>query len=183
MPQGFEFEFEAIEGASRASFRIALQQKSFDVLHFSGHGEVNNGVGSLILSRGNAPDRLNAEELCTILGGRNLRLVVLSSCETAAGNFSKEFAVIAQALVLEGIPAVVASQFSLPNTTVAQFVGPMYANLLGPANPQFVGDIDRAVGEGRIALATDLATPTRASLEWGIPVLYRQLGASKVFQK
>ncbi len=182
MPQGIEFDFEAIEGANRMLLRTALQQKSYDVLHFSGHGEVNGGVGNLILSRGDAPDRLSAEELCTILRGRNLRLVVLSSCETAVGDFSQNSAVIAQALVRDGVPAVVASQFALPNATVAQFVGPLYASLLAAADPRFVGDIDRAVGEGRVALATDLATPTRAALEWGIPVLYRQLGANKVFQ-
>ena len=154
----------------------SIQNKRYDVVHFCCHGEVKNGEGRLLLldlqTRQSSP--LPSEQLCQLLQGRGVSLVVLSACETAAGDFASEFSVIAEALVRCGIPAVVANQFPLHNTTVAKFVGPLYEELLRS------GDIDLAVSEGRVALAVELQ-PDDVVLEWGIPTLYRHVGASQVF--
>ena len=148
--QKLDYSFHTIEGVSRKSLLKSLQHLSFDVLHFSGHGQVKNGMGSLLLQRSQsrAAEECTAQELCQILQGRHLRLVVLSCCESASGNFSLPFSVIAKELVLGGIPAVVASQFPLPNATVASFVGTMYQCLASPSQPEFLGDIDRASRRG-----------------------------------
>lgn len=135
-------------------------------------------TGCLILTdrHTNKSSRLKAEELGMILNNRGIRLVILSACDTAAGNFNDNFAVTAAALVRYGIPAVVANQLPVPDSTVATFVGALYEKLLE------CGDIDLAVSEGRIRLAVDLGTTPDAVLEWGIPTLYRHIASAKVFQ-
>jgi hypothetical protein len=46
------------------------------------------------------------------------------------------------------------------------------------------GDIDRAVSQARYLLANDpaLAQGTAATLEWGIPTLYRHIAGSEIFK-
>lgn len=173
------FEFDAIEGASFKTLIDQLLAKRYDILHFSGHGEVRDEKGYLLFHnrRTQKSSPVGAERLCDHWSGRGLRLVVLSGCDTARGNFSREFAVIAETLIKAGVPAVVASQFALPNSMVATFVGPFYATLLR------TGDVDLAMIDGRASLAAlDLGSRTAAVLEWGIPVLYRHFAAARVFQ-
>lgn len=168
------FAIEAVDGATRAALRKEVAEKPFDILHFSGHGRVDEtGEGRLLLvNRKTAKsDEVTAAELCTLLSGKEIRLVVLSACETASGDFADHFAVVAEALVRSGIPAVVANQLPVTNRAMANFVGPLYGELLRS------GDIDRAVIEGRIALDVDLQ-----SFEWGIPTLYRHYAASQLYE-
>jgi CHAT domain-containing protein len=102
--------------------------------------------------------------------------VVLSACETANGDFSRPFSVIAKSLVERGIPAVVANQFPLPDKSAAVFSEGLYLELLQS------GDIDRAVNAGRMQLLLQLEeTKSHASLEWGIPILYRRFRNSQIY--
>lgn len=172
MPE--RFTLEVIDGATRSALRKAVAEKSFDILHFSGHGRVDEkGQGRLLLvnRKTGKTDELPSDELSTLLSGREIRLVVLSACETSTGNFADDFAVTAESLVRSGIPAVVANQLPVSNGAMASFVGPLYTELLRS------GDIDRAVVEGRIALDVDLQ-----SFEWGIPTLYRHYSASALYR-
>lgn len=159
-----------------------LQEGQYDVLHFSGHGTVHKGVGRLIFNNGNDDSAyITAEKLAGILRDRGIRLVVLSACQTASGDFQSEFSVTAQTLVAEGIPAVVANQMPVYNQTVAPFVGTMYDQLLR------FGDIDQAVNEGRMTLSTllsrnDLSPTDQASPDWGIPTLYRHIAGAEIFK-
>ena len=43
------------------------------------------------------------------------------------------------------------------------------------------GDVDQAVSEGRHRLASDLEYDPFATLEWGVPTLYRHVAASQLF--
>lgn len=173
------FTLKAVDGATRDAFRTTIANESFDILHFSGHGDVSaDRKGRLLLvnRKSGATDYLDSESLCKLLRGRDLRLVVLSACETSQGNFDDDFAVIAEALVQEGIPAVVANQMPVSNKSIAPFVGALYEQLL------ISGDIDLAMSEGRIALDLELGTPDFAAIEWGIPTLYRHCSASKLYE-
>lgn len=167
-------EIEAVDGTTRSALRKAVTEKSYDILHFSGHGRVDaEGRGRLLLvdRRTGRTDEVTVVQLCSLLAGRGIRLVVLSACETASGNFDDDFAVTAEALVRSGIPAVVANQMPVTNRAMAGFVGPLYEELLRS------GDVDRAAVEGRIALAFDYA-----SFEWGIPTLYRHYAAAQLYE-
>jgi hypothetical protein len=172
-------ELVAVEGATAEALTDAVAQQACEVFHFSGHGMVDNGRGHLVLvdRRTARSSFLTADDLAVILGGRGVQLAVLSACETAAGDFVPEsFAVIAETLVRAGIPAVVANQLPVPDSTVASFVGAVYEKLLES------GDIDLAVGEGRVRLAIHLKSARGATLEWGIPTLYRRLLSSQLFK-
>jgi len=158
-----------------------LQANDYDIFHFSGHGMVDpNGVGQLMLMDRTSQKSIpySAERLSMTLRNRGIRLVILSACSTASGNFEDKFDVIAKALIKSGVSAVVANQFPVPDSTVATFIKPLYDELLKS------GDIDRAVNEARFLLASDpaLTQGTAASLEWGIPTLYRHIAGSRILE-
>lgn len=166
---------DAVEG-TREGLADALQRADgVDVLHFIGHGRTLGGVGHLLLTgrRGDAAP-VSSGWLAGLLRGRDVRLVVLTACDSSAGDHAAEFAVLATALVRSGVPAVVANQFPVGIETVAPFVRALYAELLRS------GDVDRAVNEGRVRLSADLSPPDDV-FEWGIPTLHRRLGAAQVF--
>jgi hypothetical protein len=170
--------FEAVEGTDRRTLRELIAQRDFDVLHFSGHGDVDeNGKGRLILvnRKTQRSDPLEVGGLSRMLSGRALKLVILSACNTAAGDFRDDFAVTGKALVHSGIPAVVANQLPVPDDSVAIFVGPLYEAILR------TGDIDLAMGEGRIALADLPSRGDDATVEWGIPTLYRHVSSPIIY--
>lgn len=174
------FKLHIVEGATRQSLFNALAEESYDVLHFAGHGEVaRDGTGHLLLLnlRTNKRDPVPAAELGMLLRDTRLRLVVLGACSTSAGDFGKEFSVVAQTLVASGIPAVVANQFPITNSTAAKFAGAFYNELLR------TGDVDRATVRGRVSLAFGPTAGKSANIEWGIPTLYRHVGAPILFRK
>lgn len=175
------YELNVIEG-TLPNLVDAFQNNNdrYEIFQFSGHGEIDpqSGKGQLLLldkmSSQSVP--ISTDELSILLTGRGIRLAVLSACMTAAGNSADPFNVVAEALVLNGIPAVVANQLPVPDASVAAFVGPLYNHLL------ITGDIDQAVNQGRVKLAVQLAVPVSATLEWGIPTLYRHISSANIFQ-
>ena len=101
-------------------FRV-LNAENYDILHFAGHGQINDkGQGEILLREfaTGKTDAVSAMELGSLMHGSGIRLVFLSSCSTSAGDFGKEFAVLAKTLVEVGIPVVVAKVES-PSPTVS----------------------------------------------------------------
>jgi hypothetical protein len=166
-----------IEGTLKALFDVLQHGEQFDIFHFSGHGDVDaNQEGRIfLLGQNNNSHPLRASVLAGLLTNTGIRLAILSACMTAAGNAADPFNVVAEALVLSGIPAVVANMLPVPDSSVAAFVGELYAQLL------ITGDIDIAVSKGRLRLSAELDKPPDATLEWGIPTLYRHIAGAKVF--
>ncbi len=173
------FQLDVVEGANSDNFKAAFFGKRYDILHIVCHGEVAaDGTGSLIFQdiKGTGQDSISASALGNFLKDKGLALVVLSACNTAAGDFSKEFATVAKTLVESGIPAVIANQFEIQNSVAAAFAGAFYGDLL------LSGDVDRAATQGRMSLDFRGTLPNNdARIDWGIPALYRHLGAAKVF--
>ncbi|MEP6622354.1 MAG: CHAT domain-containing protein [bacterium] len=168
-------DLRIVQGATQQAISAALRATPrCDVFHFMGHGEVRGGQGGLILT-GDTPF-LPADRLAAMIRGCGVRLAVLSACDTSTGSRKEPFAIVADALIRVGVSAVVANQLPIPNSTVATFVGAMYGELLA------TGDIDRAVTQGRKALAYELArVGGDVGIEWGIPTLHRLVGASQVY--
>lgn len=175
-----EVTLKVVEGATRELLIQAIAREHFDVFHFFGHGVVDNGVGQLVLQdvRTQNSDYLSAQELAVALSGKGVRLAILSACLSGAGNHEAPFGVLASALITSGIPAVIANQYPIPIKSVAPFVGNVYSTLLSE------GDIDKAVAEGRVALAIGIGGTIRdeAVVEWGIPTLYRLPDAQQLFK-
>lgn len=179
-PEGFSIKI--IQGASRASLIAALQIESFDIFHFLGHGILNaKNEGQLVLQdiATEKTDLISARELASLLSGKKIQLAILSACSSSAGNHVNDFGAIATALIVAGVPAVVANQYPIPYKSISPFVESIYLSLLRD------GDIDHAVAEGRIAMLLNLGSIINAgdaAFEWGIPTLYRLADARKIFQ-
>jgi hypothetical protein len=174
------FEIDVIDGVSSDSFMKAFDGKRYDILHFTGHGEIgSNGEGSLLFQdrKTKKKEPISASQLGMFIKDKELRLVVLGACNSSAGDFAKEFAVVAKTLVQTGIPAVVANQFPITNSIAATFAGAFYKELLNS------GDVDLATTRGRLSLAFGPNLPADAArIEWGIPTLYRHIGAARAFK-
>lgn len=168
-----KFELKTIEGSDRTTLLDELSTSQFDIVHFSCHGKVIRGVGHLVLinrqTRG--PDYVPAMQLGQVLAGRGIRLLILSACETSVPGAEDDFSSIAETLVRQGIPAVVANQAPVPNQSMAIFVSAIYRELLQS------GNIDKAVTQGRIALSLE----TQGGPEWGITTLHRLDDAAQLY--
>lgn len=141
----------------------ALTSGKYHIFHFIGHGVIENDEGALALEDGNngkAP--LFASQLRTMVRDTGLRFAFLNSCETAAYKDNDPLAGVAQSLIHAGVPAVMAMQFEVPDTTSLLFSQELYKNLV-LGNP-----LDQAVTEMR----RRAFVKTQDMVFWGIPVLF-----------
>lgn len=177
-----EVTITVVEGATRGRLLARIAREKFDVFHFFGHGTLDaNGMGQLVLEdlETGESEFISAEEVAIALAGKGVQLAILSACQSGAGRHSDDFGVVATALIVAGIPAVIANQYPIPYKSISPFVESIYSSLL-----QF-GDIDRAVTEGRVVLSAGISTTvhsTEATVEWGIPTLHRLANARQLFK-
>jgi hypothetical protein len=173
---GVDVEVFDLTGA--AALRKVLLGSTFHVLHFMGHGEADpaNGRGVLFFA---GPDGarvpVDGETLATSLKDREeIRLVFLNACEsgrTPEGTEVDPFAGVATALVLGGLPAVLAMQLPILDDAAILFSRTVYDRLAA-------GDpIDAAVTEGRLALHSARSH----TIEWAIPVLFTRIADGRIF--
>ena len=164
---GIELRF--LERPTIEALRAELRDAPFEVLHFVGHGDLDaGGQGTIFFedSRHQARAVSAAVLADTLKSLTPVRLVFLNACETArlprnaAGH--DPFLGTAAALIMAGLPAVVAMQFSITDRAALSFSSAFYRNLAA-------GDpLESAVAEGRMAILQ--AEPS--SWEWATPVLF-----------
>ena len=99
-------------------------------MHFVGHGAFSR-VGVLILQDEQGHGwPVSGDELGTLLHDhRSLRLAFLNACEGARASEGDLFSGVAQSLVQQGIPAVVAMQFPISERAAGVLVHEFYASL------------------------------------------------------
>ncbi len=173
---GVELEF--LEHASFEDLRKKLRQKRPHILHFTGHGDFNaeTGKGELFFENADGTsDPRSGEALATELKNfRSLRLVFLNACDTAratgAGGLNP-FSGVATALVMGGMPAVLAMQFPISDDAAITFSQCCY-EYLAKGCP-----VDVAVTEGRLAVRHS----DEGSMEWGTPVLFLRIPDGRLF--
>ncbi len=150
----------------------------FDVLHFAGHGGFDaEGEGFLSFEDDDRQERaVSGPILAENLGGESIRLVFLNACKTARLPRSEQGgdpnAGVASALLMAGVPAVVAMQFPITDRAAACFSGELYSALAQGV------PLDSAVVEGRLALRR--ARPS--SWEWATPVLFLGVPDGNLFK-
>ncbi len=141
------------------------EAQEFDVLHFIGHGEFDpeSGTGRLIFQDefGRAHE-ITAATFLKIIRGRNLRIIFLNACETGSGRKADYIRGTAMTLARDGIPAVVANQYSVIDRSASEFSLHFYSCLGRGMN---LGD---AMREARIAL--HYCGVER--IDWAVPVLF-----------
>lgn len=196
-----DFRVRVLEHATLPRLRQALREETVHVLHFMGHGDLDEatGEGALVLEHeeGGTPDGTPDEEGGTpeeeggalvgrpsVVGARRLveeigdalpgvRLVVLNACRTAEAAAGAPYAGVATALVAGGAGAVVAMQHPIADGAAIAFARALYRQVAAGAAA------DEAVREGRRAIRTQ--DPTSA--QWAIPALFLRTPAEPLFPR
>ena len=165
-------ELVVLTEATLSALQRALLD-TFHVFHFIGHGGFDEaaGEGVLVLERPNGTaHRVGASRLGTLLHDADgMQLAVLNACEGARTSGRDAFSGVAQALVRQGLPAVVAMQTEISDRAALVFSHEFYYFLTRGL------PIDAAICEVRKAMATSDEVS-----EWGTAVLVRS-GADQPF--
>ena len=164
--------------ATAGKVREALSRDACNVLHFMGHGTFDSATGEGMLAFEKADGSLDlvsgkafANKLKDV---PSLGVVVLNACETARARNQgggNPFRGVATALVLGGVPAVVAMRMPISDDAAIGFSTAFYRHLAR-------GDsIDEALTEGRQAIHS--SDPD--GFEWATPVLFLRTPKGNVF--
>ena len=169
-----------LQEATLGALREELLEAPIHVLHFMGHGGFDDRSGEGVLyfvgpDGGRQP--ISGHVLASKLKDfKTLRLVFLNACNTAktAGKAGvNPFAGVASALVLSGIPAVVAMQLPISDRAAIAFSRSFYQRL-SAGEP-----VDTAVAEGRQAVHSE----DSATTEWATPVLFLRTPDGALFNR
>ena len=159
---------ERLPAATLEAFQSRLRNQAaggVHVVHFVGHGffDAAQNLGGLLFEDEQGRSRVvSAATMGMLLHDHDaLRLVFLNACEGATSGRSNSFAGVAQQLVQQGVPAVVAMQFPVSDSASIALSQEFYRSLADglPA--------DAALSEARKAIAAQ-----SESYEWGTPVLF-----------
>ena len=168
-----------LRNATPQGLRNKLHEEPFHIFHFMGHGSFkdHDGEGALLFED---------EKRCQVpLSGRilahllrdfpSLQLAFLNACRSACSAEAPgldPFAGVASALVLGGMPAVLAMQISILDEAAGRFSKTFYQRLIA-------GDpVDAATAEARMAML--LGDP--GSAEWMAPVLFLRSWDGRLFE-
>ena len=167
---------DRIDVATLGELQRALSKQTYHILHFIGHGGADGASeGHLIFEdndeRGYAVD---GSTLGTLLHNHpSMRIALLNACEGARTLREQMHSrAVAQRLVQQGIPCVVAMQFEISDAAAIQFSSAFYAAV---ASGQAV---DLAVAQGRLAIYSEVS-----DLEWATPVLYLRSPDARIFAR
>ena len=155
---------ERLEKPTLAALRQRLRGQPAHILHFIGHGDFDaeQEEGSLVFeNEAGQQDPVSARQLATLLHDHaSLRLVFLNACHGAAGGSSR-FAGVAQKLVQQGVPTVLAMQFAIGDRTAIALSQEFYQSLCAGL------PLESALAEARKAIYSE-----GNDFEWGTPVLF-----------
>jgi hypothetical protein len=169
--------FKALEDSQLASTKILaratpnqllghLATGNYNVVHIIGHGVFDHATeeGAIVLEDDRGGEFfLGERSVREIFCKRGVSLVFLNSCQSGAGgrkNFNKG---IAQALVSHGLPAVVANQYSVLDSSATSFAQHFYWSL---AHGMSIG---QAACDARIAVNCSMQGEL---IDWAVPVVY-----------
>ncbi len=149
--------------ATFEDFERKLALEDYHIIHFMGHGVFDASHRGQLLFQDRA---ISSTAVATVLKKERMtRLVTLNACRTgqlSASEGADPFAGVASAIVMAGIPAVVAMQFPVSDKAAIAFGARLYSEL------ERGEPIEAAVDSGRLKMMA-LAPEDR---EWATPVLF-----------
>ena len=168
-------KLERLQRPTLGELQKALRRDQFHIFHFIGHGKfvVHRQDGVLLMEdevtgRGRP---VSGQYLGVLLHDHPwLRMVVLNSCEGARTSQSDPYAGVAQALVQQGIPAVIAMQFPIFEESAIEFAHEFYGAIADGL------PVDASISEARKAIFT-----TGNETEWATPVLFMNSPDGRIF--
>lgn len=146
----------------------AKLREGYHVLHYVGHGAVGKEQGepALYLQQGNETTELiKGRQISAMVARQGVRprLVVLSACESATVATQDVYVALGPQLIQSGIPAVVAMQGQITQSSARDFSQTFYTRLLAH------GIVDIAMNEARSTLLTT------GRHDAAVPVLFMRL--------
>lgn len=162
-----------LRNGTLADLRRTLRRHTIHILHFIGHGwfeqaGIYSDNGLLLVDESGKGLQVAAETLGMHLHNhRTLRLALLNACEGArlATETGEPFAGVAQQLVQQGIPAVLAMQFPISDRAAIELTRTFYTALTTGES------VDGALTAARQAIFGQ-----ERVMEWGTPVLFLRTG-------
>ncbi len=143
-----------------------LEGRTYDIVHFMGHGEFDSEAsqGKLIFSNGDdGYQPIDTQTLRELFCNRGVQLIFLNACDTARDAIDQENRGVASALMQGGIPAVVANQYKVLDPSAIAFAEQFYWSLANGAT------LGQAAREARIAVNYSIDGEI---IDWAVPVLY-----------
>lgn len=165
---------ERLAPPTLSALQRALRRGDYHVFHFVGHGGFDPGTQAGLLyleDEAGQADAVAGDRLGTLLHDeRNLRLAVLNACEGGRTARDDPFAGVAQSLIQQDIPAVVAMQFAVSDEAAVCGAHEFYLALADGL------PVDAALTEARKAIyGKGMGT------EWATPVLYMTAPNGRIF--
>ncbi len=153
--------------ATITAIRAALREKEYHIFHYAGHGVFKNDEAFLYLDHEEKlTEAISAAHFAQFfLDYPSMRLVVLNACQGATRSAHQALAGAAPQLVLRGVPAVIAMQYSITNDDAILFATEFYEELCSGREG---GQIEMAISRARKALLQERP----ASAVFGNPALY-----------
>ena len=165
---------ERLERATLSALRQRLREQDVHIFHFIGHGKFDPDVrdGVLMLEDEQGKHFPVSGQLLGmhLHEHRPLRLAVLNACEGARASLTDAFGGIAQSLVHQGIPAVLAMQFKITDQAAITFASEFYGSIAD------YYPVDAALSQARLAIRGE-----DNHLEWATPALYMRSSDGRIF--
>jgi Flp pilus assembly protein TadD len=172
--RGGQIRLERLATATLDALRLRARAAPFHVFHFIGHGgfddEAQDGVLQFEDETGMSYPVRGEMLGMQLHDHRSLRLAVLNACEGARSSRQDPFSGVAQSLLQQRVPAVIAMQFEISDAAAKVFASEFY-RAVAEGNP-----VDAAVSESRKALFKE-----EYGQEWATPVLYMRSQEGQLF--
>ena len=122
-----------ISGRKVTRGEVLAQLRDAQLFHFAGHAFAGSDRAGLVMG----PESLLSAHDIAALRLRNLKLAVLSACDTANGDEGTpaDLNSVARTLVAAGVPNVVASRWRVDSATTRELMRAFYANLVSGKSP------------------------------------------------
>ncbi|HEY0071810.1 MAG TPA: CHAT domain-containing protein, partial [Chloroflexia bacterium] len=165
---------DKLEDATLPALLGRLNETSYHILHFIGHGGFDrvSQEGVLVMEdKVGRSSLVSGQQLGWILHNHDtLSMVILNACEGAVADDVDIFSGTAQSLVQQGVPIVVAMQFEITDQAAISLARTFYAGI-ARGKP-----VEVALTETRLALFAE-----GHKLEWGTPVLFTRSPSGVIF--
>jgi TonB family protein len=166
---------ERLPAATLNALRLRARGAPFHIFHFIGHGgfdqQAQDGVLQFEDEMGMSHPVRGELLGMQLHDHRSLRLAVLNACEGARSSRRDPFSGVAQSLLQQRVPAVIAMQFEISDAAAKTFAREFYC-AIAEGHP-----VDAAVCESRKALFNE-----EFGQEWATPVLYMRSHEGTLFE-
>lgn len=166
-----ELHLTMLNQPGREELTQAVEQGHFHVLHYAGHSNLGVDGGNLYLvnPKTGLTEILSGDDLAGLLANNGIRMVVFNSCRGTHTAVAAEAEIdiqernLAEALVSQGIPAVLAMAERIPDDVALTLTRLFYRNLR-QGYP-----VDLSLSRARQGLISAYGSH---QLYWALPVLY-----------